>query len=41
LADLKRAMGVIKHAPKEEDVEALGKKLDVDQDGFVVSIEFI
>ena len=37
LADLKRAMAVIKHAPKEEDVEALGKKLDVDQDGFVVS----
>jgi len=37
LADLKRAMAVIKHAPKEADVEALGKKLDVDQDGFVVS----
>ena len=37
LADLKRAMAVIKHAPKEEEVEALGKKLDVDSDGFVVS----
>ena len=38
LADLKRAMSVIKHKPKEEYVEGLGKKLDVDQDGFVVSI---
>ncbi len=37
LADLNRAMKVIKHAPKEEFVESLGKKLDVDQDGFVVS----
>jgi LETM1 and EF-hand domain-containing protein 1 len=37
LADLKRAMGVIKHKPKEELVGDLMKKLDVDQDGFVVS----
>lgn len=37
LTDLKKAMQVIKHAPKEGDVEGLGKKLDVDQDGFVVS----
>lgn len=36
LADLKRAMVVIKHAPKEEDIEGIGKKLDVDSDGFVV-----
>ncbi|CAD6565833.1 MAG: hypothetical protein TREMPRED_001818 [Tremellales sp. Tagirdzhanova-0007] len=35
LADLKRAMVVIKHAPKEEDIEGIGKKLDVDSDGFV------
>ena len=38
LEDLKRAMAVIKHAPKEEFVESLGKKLDVDQDGFVVCL---
>lgn len=37
LADLQRAMRVIKHAPPEEVIENLGKKLDVDQDGFVVS----
>lgn len=37
LADLKRAMVVIKHAPKEADIEGIGKKLDVDSDGFVVS----
>lgn len=37
LADLQRAMRVIKHAPPEEVIEGLGKKLDVDQDGFVVS----
>lgn len=38
LADLQRAMRVIKHAPPEEVIEGLGKKLDVDQDGFVVGI---
>ena len=37
LADLQRAMRVIKHAPPEDVIEGLGKKLDVDQDGFVVS----
>lgn len=37
LADLKRAMSVIKHRPDDEDIEELGKKLDVDSDGFVVS----
>jgi LETM1 and EF-hand domain-containing protein 1 len=37
LADLKRALRVIKHAPPEEALEGLGKKLDVDSDGLVVS----
>ncbi len=37
LADLQKALRVIKHAPQEDVVESLGKKLDVDQDGFVVS----
>jgi len=40
LADLKRAMVAIKHAPKEEDIEGIGKKLDVDSDGFVVCCVF-
>ena len=35
LDDLKRAMAVIAHAPAKESVEGLGKKLDVDSDGFV------
>ncbi|WWC86410.1 uncharacterized protein L201_001286 [Kwoniella dendrophila CBS 6074] len=35
LADLKKALGVIKHKPTDEIIEGLGKKLDVDQDGFV------
>nr|XP_018267184.1 MRS7 family protein [Kwoniella dejecticola CBS 10117]OBR89342.1 MRS7 family protein [Kwoniella dejecticola CBS 10117] len=35
LADLKKALGVIKHKPSDEIIEGLGKKLDVDQDGFV------
>lgn len=38
LEDLKRACKVIKHSPSDEVIEGLGKKLDVDQDGFVVSI---
>ena len=37
LADLKSAMLVIKHKPDEETIEAVCQKLDVDQDGFVVS----
>lgn len=36
LDDLKRALGVIKHKPKDEAIEGIGKKLDVDSDGFVV-----
>ncbi len=36
LADLKKAFEVIKHRPADETVEAVVKKLDVDQDGFVV-----
>ncbi|WRT64302.1 uncharacterized protein IL334_001234 [Kwoniella shivajii] len=35
LADLKKALGVIKHKPADDVIEGLGKKLDVDQDGFV------
>lgn len=35
LKDLKAALGVIKHAPDADVIETLGKKLDVDQDGFV------
>lgn len=35
LADLKKALTVIKHKPSEEVIEGLGKKLDVDSDGFV------
>jgi LETM1 and EF-hand domain-containing protein 1 len=37
LADLKNAFQVIKHKPSDETIEAVVKKLDVDQDGFVVS----
>lgn len=37
LVDLKKALTVIKHKPSEEVIEGLGKKLDVDSDGFVVS----
>ncbi len=36
LQDLKKAMGVIKHKPDDETIEKVVKKLDVDQDGFVV-----
>jgi len=36
LADLKNAFQVIKHKPSDETIEAVVKKLDVDQDGFVV-----
>jgi LETM1 and EF-hand domain-containing protein 1 len=35
LQDLRKAMGVIKHKPKEEELDRLGEKLDVDRDGFV------
>jgi len=34
--DLERAFSVIKHKPDAETVEGIVKKLDVDQDGFVV-----
>jgi LETM1 and EF-hand domain-containing protein 1 len=37
LDDLKSAMQVIKHKPDDETIEAVCQKLDVDQDGFVVS----
>ncbi|EJD44062.1 LETM1-domain-containing protein [Auricularia subglabra TFB-10046 SS5] len=33
--DLKQALRVIRHAPDEEDVDAIVAKLDVDKDGFV------
>ena len=36
LGDLKRAMREIKHKPSDEEIEGLGKKLDVDSDGLVV-----
>ncbi|WVQ85102.1 hypothetical protein IAT38_007266 [Cryptococcus sp. DSM 104549] len=35
LDDLKKALKVIKHKPADEMIEGLGKKLDVDSDGFV------
>ncbi|KDQ14486.1 hypothetical protein BOTBODRAFT_32618 [Botryobasidium botryosum FD-172 SS1] len=35
IRDLERALRVIKHKPDEEVVQAVVKKLDVDQDGFV------
>lgn len=41
LADLKRALRVIKHAPPEDAIEGLGKKLDVDSDGLVVGHPFL
>lgn len=34
--DLEHALGVIKHKPDAETVEGIVRKLDVDQDGFVV-----
>lgn len=37
LADLKKALTVIKHKPDDNIIEAVVKKLDVDQDGYVVS----
>lgn len=37
LNDLKKAMVVIKHRPDDETIERVCQKLDVDQDGFVVS----
>lgn len=36
VADLERALNVIKHKPDAETVEGIVKKLDVDKDGFVV-----
>lgn len=36
LADLKKALKVIKHRPADDVIEGLGKKLDVDSDGYVV-----
>ena len=36
LTDLKLAMESIKHKPSDEEIEGLGKKLDVDSDGLVV-----
>jgi LETM1 and EF-hand domain-containing protein 1 len=35
MADLKAALGVIKHAPMQELIESIGQKLDPDGDGFV------
>jgi len=35
MADLKAALGVIKHAPSQELIESIGQKLDPDGDGFV------
>jgi Ca2+-binding EF-hand superfamily protein len=34
--DLKTAMKVIKHRPDDQTIDAVVKKLDVDQDGYVV-----
>lgn len=34
--DLERALGLIKHAPDEEAIGGIVKKLDVDSDGLVV-----
>lgn len=34
--DLEEALKVIKHAPEPEVVQGVVKKLDVDQDGYVV-----
>lgn len=41
LKDLETAFRAIKHAPDEEMVEKLGEKLDVDKDGFVVSLSLL
>jgi LETM1 and EF-hand domain-containing protein 1 len=35
MADLKAALGVIKHAPMAQLIETIGQKLDPDGDGFV------
>ncbi|ODN84589.1 hypothetical protein, variant 1 [Cryptococcus amylolentus CBS 6039] len=35
LVDLKKALKVIKHRPSDDMIDGLGKKLDVDSDGFV------
>ncbi|WVQ70852.1 hypothetical protein IAR50_000377 [Cryptococcus sp. DSM 104548] len=35
LVDLKKALKVIKHRPSDDIIDGLGKKLDVDSDGFV------
>lgn len=37
LADLEKAMGVIKHRPDEANLRTILEKLDTDHDGFVVS----
>lgn len=34
--DLKTAMKVIKHRPDDQTIDSVVKKLDVDQDGYVV-----
>jgi LETM1 and EF-hand domain-containing protein 1 len=34
--DLERALRVIKHAPGEDEIEGLVRKLDVDHDGYVL-----
>ena len=36
IEDLKTAMKVIKHRPDDQTIDAVVKKLDVDQDGYVV-----
>lgn len=36
VADLERALNVIKHKPDAETIEGIVEKLDVDKDGFVV-----
>lgn len=41
LADLEKAMGVIKHRPDEENLKTILEKLDTDHDGFVVSNHFL
>ena len=35
IADLQKALNVIKHKPDEEIVDKITEKLDVDKDGFV------
>jgi LETM1 and EF-hand domain-containing protein 1 len=34
--DLEKALMMIKHKPEDEDLEGIVRKLDVDQDGYVV-----